>query len=80
MPEIKKNPCPHIDGIEKGRSVVVWVSGDNPIIHTYRNKYGDEFIVEAVTCYAVGGCPIFHVSKDGICIGQFPASLFTKKP
>lgn len=79
MPEAEKNSCPHIDGIEKG-SCIVWADESlNPKIANYKSKHGDEFIVDAVTTSAVGGCPIVHVSKGGICIGQFPASLFTKK-
>lgn len=78
MPESKKNPCPHIDGIEKGCRVV-WVDeGQNPNIGHYKTKYGYQFDVDAVTMSAVGGCPIVHVSRNGIYLRQFPSSLFRK--
>lgn len=78
MPEAERELCPHAEGIEKGRRVI-WADDENPMIQRYKMKYGDEFVVDAVTLSAAGGCPIFHVSRGGICIGQFPASLFRKK-
>lgn len=78
MPEAKNNPCPHVGGIEKG-SRVVWVDEkQNPNIGQYKNKYGYVFDVDAVTMSAFGGCHIVLVSRNGICLRQFPASLFRK--
>ncbi len=80
MPEAKRNFCPHVEGIEKG-NCVVWVDEkQNPNIGHYKTKYGYEFNVDAVTMSATGGCTIVHVSRNGICLRQFPAWLFRKKP